>query len=356
MKHIRFFAAVLALLMLLPQTFAITILRPTGTVRIETQTAGRIHAVESKSFRYGIYDEKGKLVAAASMLPGDDRTLTLETGTYIVRPTNLALEGYTVESTVNGMPIDDGAQLRVTADAETELVFVHTYDLSLDLNTTDHIAYLAGYPDGTVRPKNRITRGEVASIFYRLLTDDARALYYHTKNLFIDVDTPDWYNIAISTLANAGVLTGYDDRTFRPEAQITRAELVSIAVQFFDFGAADADGVFGDTSGHWAEAAIDFAAQLGIVSGYGDGKFDPDRPVSRAEAVAVINRVLGRNPHDDHLHSQMRTFSDNPENTWYYGQIQEAANSHTYGFVIVNRRRYEKWKTLLPEREWWAEN
>ncbi len=203
-----------------------------------------------------------------------------------------------------------------------------------DLNTEDHMAYITGYSDGTVQPNADITRAEVAAIFYRLLDEDAHAKYDTTANGFSDVPADAWYGKAVSTLSAMGVLKGYEDGAFRPDASITRAELAAVAVRFFRAPVAPAEDRFSDIAGHWANEAINAAAQLGIVSGYEDGTFRPANNITRAETIQMVNNVLGRRPDKDHLLPGMVTFSDNLDTSkWYYAAIQEAANSHDYELV-----------------------
>ena len=217
------------------------------------------------------------------------------------------------------------------------------------LNTEDHYAYIVGYNDGTVKPNNNITRAEVATIFFRLLTDDARAYYWSTDSGFSDVKPGDWYNNAVSTMVNAGILNGYSDGTFKPNANITRAEFATIAARFLS-NSYSLNDRFYDTEGHWAEPYINRAAEVGWINGYNDGSFKPDQAITRAEAVTLVNAVLGREPHEDHLLSRMVTWPDNPKSAWYYEDIQEATNSHDY--VWASGNAYEIWTELLENRDW----
>ena len=217
------------------------------------------------------------------------------------------------------------------------------------LNTEDHFAYIVGYEDGEVKPNNNITRAEVATIFFRLLTDDARAYYWSTDSGFSDVKPGDWYNNAVSTMVNAGILNGYSDGTFKPNANITRAEFATIAARFLS-NSYSLNDRFYDTEGHWAEPYINRAAEVGWINGYNDGSFKPDRAITRAEAVTLVNAVLGREPHEDHLLSRMVTWPDNPKSAWYYEDIQEATNSHDY--VWASGNAYEIWTELLENRQW----
>lgn len=207
-------------------------------------------------------------------------------------------------------------------------------DKPTDLNTEEHIAYISGYDDGTVRPDASITRAEVAMIFYRLLDREALAKYDTTANTFSDVPSGQWYTAAVSTLSAMGVLSGYPDGTFRPDAPITRAELASVCVRFFAAPPSGLENPFSDIAGHWAQNAISAAARLGIVSGYPDGTFQPENQITRAETIQMVNNVLGRHTAKEHMLPGMVTFSDNLDaSKWYYAAIQEAANGHDYEMV-----------------------
>ena len=223
-------------------------------------------------------------------------------------------------------------------------------DLS-GLNTTDHYAYIAGYEDGTVRPDGNITRAEVATIFFRLMTDEYRETCWSTSSGFTDVTAANWYNNAISTTANAGWVSGYPDGTFRPDAYITRAEFATIAARFLSdvYGGTS---MFTDISGHWAEDYINRAAAAGWINGYADGTFRPNAYITRAEAVTLINRMLDRAPDANHLLADMVRWPDNPETAWYYADIQEATNSHDY--TRAGTGNYEVWTELLANRDWAA--
>ena len=198
-----------------------------------------------------------------------------------------------------------------------------------ELNREDHFAYISGYPDGTVQPTNNITREEVAAIFYRLLTDTSRTIYETDVNDFSDVDSGRWSNRAISTLVNAGILSGYPDGTFRPGQSITRAEFATIAAQF-EVVTADVENPFSDTTGHWAENLISFAASKGWVGGYTDGTFKPQRAITRAEAMTLVNNVLEREVDEEGLLADAKQWPDNKKDAWYYYEVLEATNSHDY--------------------------
>ncbi len=220
------------------------------------------------------------------------------------------------------------------------------------LNTEDHYAYIVGYPDGNVKPEGNITRAEVATIFFRLLTDESRDEFWSQTNPYSDVSEDDWYNNAVSTLTNAGIIDGYEDGTFKPNGNITRAEFATIAVRFFE-ATYEGENLFPDIDGHWAQDYINEAANAGIVDGYPDGTFGPQKLITRAEAMTMVNRTIDRHPHKDHLLADMIVWPDNPETAWYYEQVQEATNSHEYTMNTDDEQNpYEIWTELLPVRDW----
>ena len=224
-----------------------------------------------------------------------------------------------------------------------------------DLNITDHFAYVIGYPDGTVRPDGNVTRAEVATIFFRMLKDDAREKYWKTDNRYSDVKSTDWYNNAISTLSNMGIIDGYPDGTFRPNAGITRAEFAKIAVSFFKDNVRETIGDrFSDIHGKWYTEYVNLANELAIVNGYPDGTFRPDNKIIRAESMTIVNNTLRRTPCKEGLLpvSMMITWPDNAASAWYYEAVQEATNSHEYSRASTTAK--EQWTKLLPVRDWAA--
>ena len=223
-------------------------------------------------------------------------------------------------------------------------------DDALGLNTTDHFAYIIGYPDGTVQPGGQITRAEVATIFFRLLTDDVRDANLKRINSYTDVASNAWYNTAVSTLSSMGIITGYPDGTFRPNANITRAEFVAIAARFDPNGDKTA-AAFSDILNHWAKDEISIAYNNSWVDGYPDGTFLPQRNISRAEAMTLVNRVLNCQPEtEDDLLPNMTVWTDNANpKAWYYLAVQEATNSHYYEFKTNSQ--YEKWTELRETRD-----
>lgn len=217
------------------------------------------------------------------------------------------------------------------------------------LNDTDHYAYIVGYEDGTIRPNGHITRAEAATVFFRLLTDKARDANLTDRSPYPDVSAGDWYNKAIATLSRMGILSGYEDGSFRPNATVTRAEFAAMAARF-DTEAKPVDTPFTDLTGCWAADEIAEAYGKGWVNGYGDNTFRPNGPITRAEAVTLINRVLRRLPETDKdLLPDERTWPDNPETFWGYLALQEASNSHLYDRKSDG---YETQTKLLPPRDW----
>ena len=215
------------------------------------------------------------------------------------------------------------------------------------LNTYDHFAYVQGYPDGTVKPAGNITRAETAAILFRLMDNSSRKTYLSTKSGFRDVTAGSWYNTYVATLNNAGVITDSANGYFRPNEAITRAELAAMLAAFTD--TTRAANYFNDvTANYWAANAIAICAKLGWINGYPDGSFRPDRNVTRAELMAMINRATGRAPKSaDAFLPGMKTWSDNTADKWYYLDVQEATNSHSYAVSPT-----ELWTALTAAPDW----
>lgn len=218
------------------------------------------------------------------------------------------------------------------------------------LNKTDHFAYVIGYPDGTVHPNGQITRAEVATIFFRLLKDEVRDGAFTTSNSYSDVAYGKWYNNPISTMSALGIITGYPDGTFKPNKPITRAEFAAIAARF-DETQSGKSATFSDVIGHWAAKEIGIAYYNDWIKGYPDGTFKPDQNITRAEAMTLINRVLERKPESPaDLLTNMNKWTDNMDTSkWYYLDVQEATNSHAYTRKTFN---YELWRQMLPDPDW----
>ena len=223
-------------------------------------------------------------------------------------------------------------------------------DVPTGLNGDDHYAYIVGYPDSTVRPQNGITRAEVATIFFRLLTDETRNANSTKTNSYSDVAAGAWYNHAVSTLSAMGIVKGDSHGKFNPNAPITRAEFAAIAARFDDKANTTAVD-FSDIASHWAKDEISAAANNGWINGYTDGTFRPNNKITRAEAMTLVNRVLKRLPETaEDLHNDMIKWSDNSDTSaWYYLAVQEATNSHYYD---LKENKHEKWSKLRETRDW----
>ena len=291
--------------------------------------------------------------------------------------------------TVQEKPVPDGYKCVVTGDAENGFTITNTHspkpdpvpddpdpgedddppDTPDDLNTVDHYLYIEGYPEDyrtgeeswdesvwPVKPQGNITRAEVATIFYRLLKDEVREEIETDVNNFPDVNEGDWFNVTVSSLANMGAVGGYEDGTFRPNEPITRAELSVMAVRFYNtFDAEYEEGTFLDIDGdEWYATAIAAAKELGIISGYPDGSMRPEANITRAETCAIVNRVINRHPHEEHLGDveDMRTWPDNLPGAWYYADMQEATNGHYYEWIDIDGSEFEEWTEVDKDYDW----
>ena len=306
-------------------------------------------------------DEHGKIAPAAGTITvpkGESKTFTITPDSgYHIKDVLVdgksvgAVSTYTFENVVDNHTIHATFARKHTPTPSTPTVEIPDDD-ALGLNTTDHFAYIVGYGNGEVRPQNNITRAEVATIFFRLLTDDVRDENLTKTNRYSDVAATSWYNTAVSTMTKAGIVDGYPNGTFRPDAPITRAEMAKIISLFAKLDKSESR--FSDIAGHWAEAYIRLAAGNGWIAGYPDGTFGPQRNITRAETMTLVNRVLNRQPEtEDDLLPNMTVWTDNANpKAWYYLAVQEATNSHYYEFKTNSQ--YEKWTELRETRDWKA--
>ena len=274
----------------------------------------------------------------------DDKTVDGQTFNATVTENAIRISGYRVYG--------DSEKSITIGTGTNEIIFYYTRASRPStssaskptLNTGDHYAYVMGYPDGTVKPTGDVTRAEVAAILYRVMDADCVKTYETTRCSFSDVVRGDWFNTYVATLENAGVIV--DTRTngkFRPNEAITRAELAAMLAQFADIKSAA--NSFNDVSArHWASDEIAVCAKMGWINGYPDGSFRPDATITRAEMMAMINHALDRTPKSvSDLLSGMKTWSDNANTgAWYYLDVQEATNSHTY----MKSGTHETWKKL----------
>ena len=225
-------------------------------------------------------------------------------------------------------------------------------DVPTGLNGDDHIAYNVGYPNGNVEPNGNITRAEVATIFFRLLTEEVRTANSTQSNSLSDVTRGQWFNHAVSTLSSMGIVKGHNDGTFAPNAPIIRAEFAAIAARFDDKNT-DTSSKFTDIASHWAKNEIGIAANKGWINGYPDDTFRPNQYITRAEAMTLVNRVLNRLPENssDLLDSMIKWPDNSDASAWYYLAVQEATNSHAYSDKSKDDK-YEKWTTIRDARDW----
>lgn len=322
----------------------------TGSVTVSKPGHYTFTLTEHKGTQSGVtYDEAHYQVFVNIMRVGDN--LVIHDAT-----TYLNNEQVELIKLVNDVPVTAGY-----------IVFKNTIDTGKDdyypiiiptiigkdtgmLNKTDHFAYVIGYPDGTVHPNGQITRAEVATIFFRLLRDEVRDGAFTTSNTYSDVAYGKWYNNPISTMSALGIITGYPDGTFKPNKPITRAEFAAIAARF-DETQSGKSATFSDVIGHWAAKEIGIAYYNDWIKGYPDGTFKPDQNITRAEAMTLINRVLERKPESPaDLLTNMNKWTDNLDTSkWYYLDVQEATNSHGYTRKTFN---YELWRQMLPDPDW----
>ena len=305
-------------------------------------------------------DEHGKIDPAAGTVTvpkGESKTFTITPDSgYRIKDVLVdgvsvgAVSTYTFEDVVENHTIHATFARKHTPTPSTPTVEIPDDD-ALGLNTDDHFAYIIGYPDGSVQPNGQITRAEATTIFFRLLTEESRSANLTKTNRYSDVAATSWYNTAVSTLSSMGIITGYPDGTFRPNAAITRAEFAAIAARFDNDGDKTA-AKFSDIATHWAKDEISIAYNNGWITGYPDGTFGPQRDITRAETMTLVNRVLNRLPEtEDDLLPNMTVWTDNANpKAWYYLAVQEATNSHYYKFKTNSQ--YEKWTELRETRDW----
>ena len=337
----------------------------TGTVRITTG--------QTLDVNFGtIYLEEGRYFVEVSEVKGNATDVKYDDTVYhftiVIKPDNEGKPVIEYHNLMSRTPEGKFIELERGAKAEFKNEYTYYYfnpnpptPPTPELNTEDHVAYLIGFTDGTIRPEANITRGEVATIFFRLLTDEARTQYWSQTNSYSDVPADLWCNNAISTLSNMGIINGYLDGTFRPSAPITRSELTKIAVSFFKYADINKfayDGRFPDVKGdEWYVRYLAASVEFGLIEGDGNGMFRPNDPITRAETCTIVNRTLGRKPDAAHLlgYGVMITWPDNSNiNAWYYAAMQEATNSHDYTWITVNQAQVENWTAKLTERDWAA--
>ena len=204
--------------------------------------------------------------------------------------------------------------------------------IEYEINKVNHLAYLEGYKDNTIKPEGNLTREEAAMVFYRLLDIDFRRDIETSENSFDDIESGRWSEEAIGTLEKIGMITGYKDGSFRPEKEITRAEISSIIGKLTDTLILPTE--FKDVVDHWAEDYINSIGSKGWIRGYEDGNFRPNGLIKRSELATIVNNILERNIRKTNILPGIKEFDDLNEDKWYYKEIVEATNSHKY--IIKN--------------------
>ena len=307
-----------------------------------TYTVKLTNPQSQKGTTYGVYDPNGKKQTANSSLYTNLSATLKPVNSNGVKGADEAFLKPTVSYTIKGSSGGHGGGTVTIPD-----------DVPTGLNGKDHYAYVVGYPDGMVYPQKNITRAEVATIFFRLLKDETREANMTKSNGYNDMKDGAWYTCAVSTLSKMGIIKGYEDGSFKPDASISRAEFAAIAARF------DPDGdktpaTFSDVSSHWAKDEISIAANHGWIKGYEDGSFKPDQKITRAETMTLVNRVLKRLPETkDDLHKDMKTWPDNQnESAWFYLAVQEATNSHYQ--KLKKDGTHETWESMRETRDWAA--
>ena len=325
----------------------------TKDARVQLTYSVKLTKPETAAGTYGVTDLNGdgKVDGTDTTYTDTDALYTNESATLV--PVNSAGKqgqpllfhkpsvSYTIKGSSGGHGGNGGGTVTIPDDVPT------------GLNGKDHYAYVVGYPDGMVYPQKNITRAEVATIFFRLLKDETREANMTKSNSYNDMKDGAWYTCAVSTLSKMGIIKGYEDGSFKPDASISRAEFAAIAARF------DPDGdttpaTFSDVSSHWAKDEISIAANHGWIKGYEDGSFKPDQKITRAETMTLVNRVLKRLPETkDDLHKDMKTWPDNQnESAWFYLAVQEATNSHYQN--LKKDGTHETWESMRETRDWAA--
>lgn len=273
-------------------------------------------------------DSRGReAYQATSNTSGTVRFTDVSSGTYTLLEKK-APEGYVLSNETYTLTVS-GSRVTMNGKAYSPVTFVNRK--AAELNRTDHFAFLVGYTGGTFGPERNMTRAEVTTMFARLLTEQIEADKTYS-NTFSDVPKGYWAANYIGYMQQFGIITGYSDGSFRPDAPVTRAEFAAIASRFEKL--TEGSKSFTDVPDtYWAARYINFAATRGWVTGYSDGTFKPENTITRAEVAAVTCRLLERSADQSYIRShlkELRTFSDVTESHWAYWYAMEAANGHDY--------------------------
>ena len=306
-------------------TYDAEVIPPAATITANTtDTQGK--PLTGASFV--LTDSRGReAYTATSNANGIVRFPDVSNGTYTLLEKS-APKGYVASDETYTLTVNDS---RITMNGKGYAPVTFVNRKAAELNRTDHLAFLSGYANGTFEPDRNMTRAEVTTMFARLLTEKMAADQTYS-NTFSDVAKSHWAANYIGYMQQFGIITGYADGSFRPDASVTRAEFAAIASRFERL--TEGTKSFSDVpSSHWAAKYINFAATRGWVNGYADGTFQPNNSITRAEVAAVTCRLLERNADQSYIRShlsELRAFTDVNESHWAYWYTMEAANGHDY--------------------------
>ena len=306
-------------------TYDAEVIPPAATITANTtDTQGK--PLTGASFV--LTDSRGReAYTATSNANGIVRFPDVSNGTYTLLEKS-APKGYVASDETYTLTVSDS---RITMNGKDYAPVTFVNRKAAELNRTDHLAFLSGYANGTFEPDRNMTRAEVTTMFARLLTEKMAADQTYS-NTFSDVAKSHWAANYIGYMQQFGIITGYADGSFRPDASVTRAEFAAIASRFERL--TEGTKSFSDVpSSHWAAKYINFAATRGWVNGYADGTFRPNNSITRAEVAAVTCRLLERNADQSYIRShlsELRAFTDVSESHWAYWYTMEAANGHDY--------------------------
>ena len=244
-----------------------------------------------------------------------------------------------VESTVGGGGGGGGTKVVDNTRKYTKDIFGNEHPT--------HIGYINGYPDGSVKPEGDITREEITSILYRITNHAYEKPFVATGDAFPDVEAGRWSAHDIEYMADKEIIYGYPDGEFKPSRNLTRAEFAALIFRFTGIEKADTKNPFSDfDNAHWAYDEILALTNSGLIEGYPDKTYKPENNITRAEVMTVINKLLGRKP----LESYVKTLEFNPyndlyEDEWYYVTVLEATITHNYWLNDTGYEyKWEDWK------------
>ncbi len=344
------------LISLLLAVLMIAALLPTAALADDVETAsitdslgdvvGKINGIKIPS--YVLYCSLMSKLPASGAVVTLTNNLTGETTTHTANVLGLAFISksligvYTVAATCDGAitgikysSLPGATPMTLNAKIDFDKIVLFPV-LNIGLNYTDHFAYMVGYKDGYVRPNNNITRAEVAVLIYRLMTPETRAKFASTTSTLSDLSASAWYNTEVCTLIKAGVISGYKDGTFRPEKNVTRAEFSAMIARLFSVSYTGGNK-FEDLNGHWASSYMNLLNKLGILNGDAYGNANPDDLLTRAMTAAMLNRLVGRNSTStsaDSCKGTVKNWPDISNSDWFYADILEATNAHNYTWTL----------------------